>query len=235
MLGHQQKRFLTGVLENLPGLSFLILSRAGDDLRLAGWAGTVLAATVCFAYVRRILHPHPVLLGINVFMVAITPLIELLHLWNNAPVAMLLLGNLDTLVLGSVFLTGLMLTAFTRNGFLAHPAETKKKTRIHSAFMLTVCAAGVAWSLAAGDNHLLSLVLPLSLLFGMQQFLTAGASDRQSRHDAVLAATAAPVPTEPSDLNQNALNVIVVRDRSISGITNRFSLMKWPTSSVSGM
>ncbi|WP_377190023.1 hypothetical protein [Ruegeria meonggei] len=197
MAGDQQKRFLTGVLEYLPGLSFLILSRASDDLRLAGWIGTFLAATVCVAYARKVMKPHPVLLGINIFMIVITPLIELLHIGNNATVAQYLLKNIDSLVLASIFVTGLALTLLTQRGFLTHHSESTAKMRAHSACLLTVCSVGVVWSLFAGDNHLLSLVLPLSLLFGLQQYLTAGATDRQARHDVVLAsAGAVPAPAD---------------------------------------
>ncbi|WP_152563290.1 hypothetical protein [Ruegeria halocynthiae] len=198
MLSDQQKQFLTGFFENLPGLSYLVLYRVSHDLRLAGWIGTALAAMVCIAYVKRLLRPHPVLLGINVFMVAITPLIELLHLSGNASVAKLMLGNLDTLILGSVFATGLILTVFTSEGFLAHRAESLKKMRIQSGYLLSACAAGITWSLAVGDNHLVSLALPLSLIFGLRQFLIAGATDRQSRHDALLVAPAIAPPTDQS-------------------------------------
>ena len=194
MAGDQPKRFLTGMFENLPGLSFLILSRASDDLRLVGWIGTILAATVCVAYMRQVVKPHPVLLGINIFMVVITPLIELLHIGNNAAAAQLLLENIDSLVLGSILVTGLALTLFTRRGFLTYRSESTAKMRAHSASLLAVCAMGMVWSLYAGDNHLLSLVLPLSLLFGLQQYLSAGAADKQMRHD-VFIASAGSAPT----------------------------------------
>ncbi len=195
MLGDHQKRLLLGTFENLPGLGFLVLSRATGDLRLAGWIGTVLAAAACCAYAKRIMPPHPVLLGINLFMVAITPLIELLHLSGNGAEANALIGNLDSLVLGSIFVTGVVLTLIGKNGFLVHQADTPRQMRIYSAALLAVCATGIVWSLIMGDNHLVSLVVPLSLLFGLQQYLSAGASDRQSRGSAILAA---PAITEPS-------------------------------------
>ncbi|CAD0183606.1 hypothetical protein RUESEDTHA_00479 [Ruegeria sp. THAF57] len=194
MLGEHQKRLLQDMFENLPGISFLILSRATDDLRLAGWVGTVLATLVCLAYVKRVLRAHPILLGINIFMVVITPLIEILVLSGSRNSADLLIGNIDSLVLGSVFVTGVVLTLFTAKGFLTYDAKSAKQMRIHSTAMLTLCVAGIVWSAAMGQNYLITLAVPLMVLFGCQRFLRAGATDRQSRGGVLLGGT---IPIDP--------------------------------------
>ncbi|WP_170758739.1 hypothetical protein [Ruegeria lacuscaerulensis] len=187
MIGDQQRRLLLDMFENLPGVGFLVLSRATDDLRLTGWVGTILAAAVCISYVKKLVLPHPILLGINLFMVAITPLIEILFFSGHRSTANTLIGNIDSLVLGSVFVTGLLLTLTTRNGFLTYAANSAKQMRMHSAALLGVCAIGVFWSLIAGGNNLITLAIPLMLLFGLQQLLRAGVKDRQSRDAAILA------------------------------------------------
>jgi hypothetical protein len=186
MIGTQQKQLLLDILENLPGLSFLVLSRATDDLRMTGWIGTLLAALVCLAYLRKLMRPHPILLGINLFMVAITPLIEGLFLVGHGNIADTMIGNIDSLVLGSVFATGLCLTFFSPRGFLSYEPETVPQMRKHSAVLLTVSAASFVWSLLAGGNHLVTLAVPLMVLFGLLQLLRAGAMDRQSSSGTVL-------------------------------------------------
>ncbi|WP_170331602.1 hypothetical protein [Ruegeria arenilitoris] len=177
-------------------MSFLVLSRATDDLRVTGWVGTVLAAVVCVAYLKKLMSPHPILLGINLFMVAITPLIEVLFLAGNSHAAGMMIANIDSLVLGSVFATGLYLTLFSRNGFLTYKPENAQQARRHAAVLLTISAAGIAWSLLAGGNHLVTLALPLMLLFGLLQLLRAGAADRQSNSGAALVVAQHPPASE---------------------------------------
>ncbi|WP_170769192.1 hypothetical protein [Ruegeria lacuscaerulensis] len=189
MLGEHQKRLLLEIFENLPGISFLILARALEDQRLAGWVGAILAVCVCGLYARKILRPQPILLGINLFMVVITPLIELLALSGYRGAANVLIGNIDTLVLTSIFLIGVFLTCFSTKGFLTYETQCRKKTHLHSGLLLALCAVGIVWSLIVGQNDLISLVLPLMLLFEAQRFLRAAASDQQSHSHALLAGT----------------------------------------------
>ncbi|WP_170409422.1 hypothetical protein [Ruegeria atlantica] len=191
-----QKRLLLEMFENLPGVAFMLLFRATDDLRLAGWVGTVLATLVCVTYVRKKLRPQPILLGINVFMVTITPLIECLILLGYRDTATVLTGNIATLVLMSVFVTGVILTVFRPNGFLNYQTSGTKQKYAHSAVLLLVCALGIVWSRLAGDNYLVSLGVPLMVLFGMHQLLRAGTTDQQARSGVILAA-ASPQGSAP--------------------------------------
>ncbi|CUH50239.1 hypothetical protein [Ruegeria atlantica] len=190
MPSETQKRLLLEMFENLPGVVFMLLFRATDDMRLAGWIGTVLAASVCVTYVRKTLRPQPILLGINLFMVAITPLIECLILLGYRDTATILTGNIATLVLMSVFLTGVVLTLFRTNGFLNYQTNGTKQRNTHSAVLLFVCTIGVVWSRFAGDNYLVSLGIPLMVLFGVHQLLRAGITDQQARNGAILACAA---------------------------------------------
>ena len=187
MPGNNQKRLLLEMFENLPGVSFMVLFRTTGDLQLAGWVGTVLAAAVCVTYARNVLRPQPILLGINIFMITITPLIEGLVLAGYRDATTLLIGNIATLVLMSVFVTGLILTAFAPNGFLSYQPSSTNQKRTHSLVLLIVCAFGVVWSQFAGGNYLVSLAVPLMMLFGVHQLLRAGTTDQQSRNGAVLA------------------------------------------------
>lgn len=189
MPGTIQKRLLLEMFENLPGIAFMLLFRATDDLQLAGWVGTVLAASVCVTYVRNTLRPQPILLGINVFMVAITPVIEGLIMLGYRNAATLLTENIATLVLISVFVTGAILTRFRTDGFLNYQTSGTKQKRAHSAVLLFVCAIAIVWSLLAGDNYLISLGIPLMVLFGVHQLLRAGTTDQQARNGAILACT----------------------------------------------
>lgn len=142
MAGANQKRLLLEMFENLPGLTFMILLRTTADLRLAGWLGTVLAAMVCVAYAPKSLRPQPILLGINIFMVVVTPLIECLVYAGHGSIASVLIGNIPTLVLISVFTTGLVFTVFTKNGFLNYPTDSQREKCKHSAVLLGICVLG---------------------------------------------------------------------------------------------
>lgn len=186
----QQRQFLLGLAENLPGLSFLLLLRVHGDLRLAGWVGAILAGCVCFAYAKRVIRPDSILVGINLFMAAITPLIELLYQSGYPDQAQFLVRNIDTLVLCSVLMSGLVLTLWTKTGFLSHPSKNPKQTQLYSGIMLAVCTVCALWSSAFEGDRLISLALPLSLLFGVRHYLRARAADKRPHAGAAIAAPA---------------------------------------------
>ncbi|MBO9446540.1 hypothetical protein [Ruegeria sp. R14_0] len=190
-----QKRLLLEMFENLPGVGFMLLLRATDDQQLAGWVGTALAFGVCVLYARNILRPQPILLGINLFMVVITPLIQGLVHFGDRTAATLLIDNIPTLVLLSVFVVGLVLTAFAPNGFLNYQPDNAKQKRAHCAVLLTLCAGGILWTLWAGDNYLVSLGAPLMVLFGVHQLLRAGTTDQRTHNGVVLAGASQPGAT----------------------------------------
>ncbi|MGR3760053.1 hypothetical protein ACUXV3_07945 [Roseobacteraceae bacterium NS-SX3] len=162
---------LSRVAENLPSITFLALIQLEAGLRAAGWAGSAAAALVLSGFTWRGIRFHPVLLGINLYMLAITPLIEGLYRAGFPGAGQFMISHVQTGVLLSVLACGVGLTAFARGGFAGNAEAPASTVRRHSALLLGICAAGVAWSLYFSGSRLLGIALPLMVLFAAQQVL----------------------------------------------------------------
>ncbi|WP_295808306.1 hypothetical protein [uncultured Nitratireductor sp.] len=172
-----QREWLSDIVESLPSLIFVALWRSGTDQEIAGWIGVALAACVLVGFRVCRLRFHPVLLGINVHLLLITPLIVGLYrfgmaAWSDAIVAVAYKGVLIT-----VFLTGCALM-FTRGGFIG-VAGARGARWPYSLALLLASAAAIVWSfLLADGGALVTVALPVMALFGLRRFLIARLADR---------------------------------------------------------
>lgn len=189
-----QKRLLFGLLENAPSIAFLALLQADAGLRLTGWVSTGLAAVVFACYAGRRLAPHPILLGINLYMLAITPVIETLYLAGAGRIGAALIDHAQSGVFIAVLATGAAQAAFAQTGFVGAPLPDPGRRRRSDAVMLGACAVAVAWSMTAPGGRIVAIALPFLMLFGLRQWLLARDSDRPDPPGAAVPAMPA-VPT----------------------------------------
>ncbi|MDJ1464128.1 hypothetical protein [Nitratireductor sp. GZWM139] len=172
-----QREWVSDILESLPSLIFITLWRSGFDQELTGWIGVALAACVLIGFRACRLRFHPVLLGINIHLLIITPLIIGLYeiglpVWSDAILEVAYRGVLIT-----VFLTGFVLT-FTRAGFIGVDGVSKG-LRPYSFALLFASALAIVWSFFVVDGGpLTTIALPVMALFGLRRFLIARLVDR---------------------------------------------------------
>lgn len=179
MTGSRQREWMADVLEGLPSIVFLALWRGEMvDPAAAGWTGSALAAAVLIGFSLRRVAFNPVLLGINLHLLVITPLIVGLFRAGQPELARTLLDTAQAGVLVAVFLVGGALTAFAARGFIGVdglPAATRRR---YSLLLLAVAAAAVPWSVANAGSTLLAVGVPLIALFGLRRYLIARWRDR---------------------------------------------------------
>lgn len=162
-----------GLFENAPTLAFFAALEITGDLRLSGWIGAGLAALVVAAYLRRWLRPDPILLGITLAMLTLTPAVELLLALGLERPAALLIQEARVYVLGAVFLTGCALTALTEGGFLGAALEDRARGLMASLVLLGLSGAGLLWAGFIASGRVLEIALPLLLLFAARRMLLA--------------------------------------------------------------
>ena len=182
----RQKQWFTDLLESVPSITFIVLWRQGGDLELAGWVGSGLALGVFTAFVWLRVHMHPVLLGVNLHILVVTPLIVGLFRFGNADLAKTLVAYSHGGVLLTVLATGLALSCFSRNGFAGFPDLPLRQQRRISALMLFVSILGAGWALATPENSLVPVVVTLTLLIGGRRFLLARWMDRANGKDTAM-------------------------------------------------
>ena len=120
----EQRDVLWGVFENTPVLSFLLISQLSGDFRLAGWVAALLAAGILVLYATRRLEFHPIILAINLYLLAITPSIEAAYTLQFDALGSFITDNAQNGVLVAVFITGLALTVLPLGGLLGLQATT---------------------------------------------------------------------------------------------------------------
>ena len=181
MINFRQRSLLMALFENTPSIFFLGLLHWVGDLRLAGWSGAIFAAAVCTAYITRTIKPHAILLGINIYMLLITPSIEMLVFLDMNAWADMLIANAQSFVLVAIFLTGCVMTAFTKNGFLGAPNKHRKQVIRYSLLLLGVSFLSIVLTFAVNAGRFSEIGIPLLLLFGIRQFLIARMEDREDK------------------------------------------------------
>lgn len=193
MTGSQQREWVTGILESLPSVTFLALWR-GDlvGLEAAGWTGCGLAAAVLLALRLRRTPFDPILLGINLHMLVITPLVVGLFHAGQPALAGTLVDTAQTGVLVAILAVGAALTLFAPRGFVGIAGLPTGARRGYSLLLLAVAGAAVPWSLAHAGSALMSIGVPLMALFGLRRYLVARWQDKAGDGDRALAAMAAP-------------------------------------------
>lgn len=201
MVAQAQRRMLLGLAENLPSIGFLSLMQLEAGLRIAGWTGTLLSALVLGLFAAGRIRPHPILIGINIFMLCVTPSIELLHAAGQHALAGTLTANVQIGVLLTVFASGLIQTLVRKGGFLGLPDAAPDRIRRNSALLLAISAAGILWSAQLGSDRLIGIALPLAFLFGTRQYLLARVHDKTNGQDDTTAGSLSILPVGEAGLD----------------------------------
>src|SRR5690242_470490 len=106
------------VSENIPSVVFLTLLRLGVELEAAGWIGAALAAIILVGLPALGSRYNPILLGINVHLLAVTPLIVAVFWWGEPNFGEMLTHYSYQAVLVTIFIVGLVLTLSSKRGFI---------------------------------------------------------------------------------------------------------------------
>lgn len=172
-----QREWMSNILEASPAIVFTLLWRSAFDLQSAGWIAACLAATQLVAFRHFRLRHDPIMLGINIHLLLITPFIMGSY-WAG------LRGLGDVLsvhsyhgVLVTVFVVGVLLTCFSKRRFIGIDLPQSNWIK-QSLFLLAATGIAIVWSFANSGDALLSVVLPLIVLFGLRRLLVARAYDR---------------------------------------------------------
>lgn len=193
MAGSRQREWTASVLESAPSLIFLALWRSGLDVAFAGWIGAALASAVLIGFRHFRLPYNPILLGINAHQIVFTPLVVASFELGAVGLGRTLFASAEGSVLVAVFVVGCGLTAFSPRGFIGADGLGAPTRRIYSLVLLTAAAAAIPWSFTHLGQTLLSVALPLMLLFGLRRLLIARWQDRTERDASDrLAVTAMP-------------------------------------------
>lgn len=176
-----QKQWLQDIFEGLPSVAFLLVWRQSGDLEFAGWCGAILAliAFVLFYAVKS--KMNPVLVGVNLHLLLVTPLIVGTFHLGLTDLGRFLAAYAHSAVLVSVFVAGLCLTVFTSRGFIGSVGLPPKQKRHYSLVMLAVAVLGMVWALSRPESSLVPVIVTLSALIGGRRFLLARQADNSGR------------------------------------------------------
>ncbi|MEM8787225.1 MAG: hypothetical protein AAGE76_03100 [Pseudomonadota bacterium] len=150
----------TAWIETAPSLVFFALWRGLNDVVLAGW---VAAAALAFGWLiwrRRV--PDTIILGINLHFLLTPPVIASVFAMGLPGLAAAMAAYAAPTVPAAVALTGLGLTMFTKGGFLG---AGKSGGRSTSWLLAVIAGLGAVWGRVHAGNHLISVGLPLGLVF----------------------------------------------------------------------
>ncbi|MFN7025832.1 MAG: hypothetical protein ACK4QP_15235 [Pseudorhizobium sp.] len=184
-----QRERARDLVEALPSLVFVALLRSDVDLQVTGWVGAALAGLQLIGFRYHRLHNNPIMLGINIHLLLITPSIMITQ-WAGA------VGLSDTLlihsyhgVLVTVFLVGCLLTVLSRRGFIGtEPPQTASQR--HSLVMVAASGLAVGWGFAFAGSALVAVAIPLMVLFGLRRLLIARICNGAGSANGVVAAGA---------------------------------------------
>ena len=169
MIGFLKHRVFA--LENLPSLLFFAIWRSGVGLEHAAWAAAAASAIVLSALWFRRCAPDSILLGINLHFIATPIAIQLVYNSGNTELAREMIDAAGVAVIGPILLTGILVTIFTRQGFVGAQLATPGSTRIRSVILIVWTSAALVWSLQFMGNQFLSVGLPILSTFLMRAAL----------------------------------------------------------------
>lgn len=175
-----QREWLFDIIESAPSLLFVVLLRSGVALELAGWCGAASAAAVLvgFHLVRRSFNP--ILLGINIHLFVITPLVVGAYALGAHGVGATLEAASYRGVLVTILLVGVALTALSPNGFAGVSGEARSGVLVNSFLLLAATVAGILFAFSGLAGPLAAVAVPVIALFGLRRFLIARWQDRQN-------------------------------------------------------
>ncbi len=195
----RQKTLMIDLLESAPSIVFLIFLRNQSGLEIAGWVGC-LAALMVFVALYLLNHkPHPVLLGVNLHILLATPVIIGIDYFGAEQLASFLANHAHKGVLLTVFFVGVLQTVFLAGGFigrldLPHKIQTK-----YSCYMLVAGFIGLIWAFGSETGAFLGVLLPLTAMIGLRNFLLARWHDNNSSAGALYVGMPIDNPgTEPA-------------------------------------
>jgi hypothetical protein len=181
MSGSRQREWATDIREGLPSIVFLALWQSSVDMRFAGWAGAAIAAIVLIGFLLFRLPYNPIVLGINLHLLVITPLIVIVFHVGAYDLGKTLLAFAHRGVLITVFLVGCALTAFSQRGFVGIPGLPASTRWTYSLILLAVSIATIAWSFTYAGAAVIAIAIPLMALFGLRRLLVARWQDRDDK------------------------------------------------------
>lgn len=184
MAGTNQKAWLIATIELAPTLIFLSLWKSGIPLETAGWSGTVAAATALMALAIMRADFSPVMLGINIHLLLITPVIVSLYKLGLESVAIRVQEQAQTLIFVVVAVVGAILTRMTHRGFIGCNAGNRALRQRYSLYLLIPVLAAIPWAYLHAGSTLTSIGLPLALLFAFRGYLAARLDDKDSKSEA---------------------------------------------------
>ncbi|WP_416409766.1 hypothetical protein [Agrobacterium rosae] len=171
MLQSFKREWLADIVESAPSIVFFMLLRFNIGLETAGWISAAFAAIVLVGFRAYKIRFSPLLLGINIHLLIITPLIVMMfHLGASAA------GETVTTyshkgVLITILLVGIALTIFSQEGFIGLEGLSKSAVRNNSTILLIATVVAIAWAFTYSGTPLFGIVLPIIGLFILRRFL----------------------------------------------------------------
>jgi len=172
MAASPKNEMLMDALEAAPSAVFILLWRATENLEMAGWTGTVLAVAVLLGFPIFSLRFNPILLGVNIHLAMVTPVIVCLYSAVVTHVAEVIEGKSYIAVLLTILATGCILTVYSPTGFLGAQGFPRAAVRGRSLIMLVGSAAAVVWGMIiSASDGFIAVGLPIIGLFALRQAL----------------------------------------------------------------
>lgn len=188
MPGSLQREWLTDILESAPSLVFLALLRSGINIEAAGWTGAALAAFVLIGFRLYRVRFNPILLGINIHLLIITPLIVTVFELGAPELGNTLVAYSHKAVLITIFLVGCALALLSREGFAGFEGLSPLTVRTYSAILLAASLAAIAWSFTFAEGAIVGIAVPIIALFGLRRLLIARWLDSNKQINGLIAA-----------------------------------------------
>ena len=182
----RQREWLTDIVEGAPSILFLALWQSDVDIRFTGWAAAALAATVLIGFRLFRVSYNPIMLGVNIHLLIITPLIVTLFYLGANGWGRVLFAFSHRAVLVTIFLVGCTLTVFSRRGFIGIEGLPDPRRLTYSLVLLAASIAAIAWTFTYKGVPVVAIAIPLMALFGVRRLLVARWHDRNDRSEAVL-------------------------------------------------
>lgn len=166
------REWFVDVVESIPSLVFVALLRLGVELEMAGWIGAALAATVLIGLPTLGARYNPILLGINVHLLAVTPLIVAVFRLGAAELGETLTHYSYQGVLVTIFVVGLVLTLSSRQGFVGTEGSPSIVRR-QSFVLLIATLSAIGWAFAWGGDAIVGVALPIIGLFVLRRVVSS--------------------------------------------------------------
>lgn len=185
-----QRGWVIDIVEGAPSIVFLALWRSDVDMQFAGWIGVALAAIQLCGFRYFGLRNNPLMLGINVHLLLITPLIMTAFHVGARDLSDTLVAYSYRGVLVTVFLVGCALTLFSPRGFVGVDNLRRIDRLKHSTILLAASALAILWGFTFNGSTAIAVAAPLIGLFSLRRFLVSRELDRDIRLGALIGATA---------------------------------------------